>query len=356
MCAIFELQKTVELKTIMSIERKKIFISYSWDNQEHQEWVLNLAKDLMTKFGVDVILDQFELSAGKELTHFMETSITQAEKVLVILTPNYKIKAENRNSGVGFETSIISQEIFSSPISQIKFIPILRIGDVKMSSPTHLKSKIYHKMTEDNEYLTKLYELSKIIYDKALVEKPKLGEVPNFEKNIHTDPIIDIANELQSEEILNDQLNRLIDSSEGAKIFFDEIALIFKSIKEKAEFYASTTYLDFKTLTNDRNYISINCKGYSARLNINDAAGNTAKYNDVSLTFFKGYLNNDNLSYFPGDEPKKLNSKNLKFNFNKMKEIVWSSNNDSVSTEKLINDIFSTIVENLKNDKSKQFR
>lgn len=340
----------------MSIERKKVFISYSWDNQEHQEWVLKLAKDLMTKFGVDVILDQFELSAGKELTHFMETAITQSEKVLVVLTPNYKTKAENRENGVGFETSIISQEIFSSPISQIKFIPILRVGDVKSSSPIHLKSKIYHKMTDDNEYLTKVYELSKIIYDKALVEKPKLGDIPDFEKHIHTDPIIDIANELQNEEKLNNELNRLIDSSEGAKIFFDEISLMFESIKQKAEFYASNTYLDFKTATNDRDYISINCMGYAARFNINSAASNTAKYNETSLVYFKGYLNRDNFSYFPGDEPKILNSKNLKFNFDKTKNIVWSTNNENFSTEKLINNIFSTLVENLKNDKSKQFR
>lgn len=340
----------------MNIERKKVFISYSWDNQEHQEWVLDLAKDLMTKFGIDVILDQFELSAGKELTHFMETAITQAEKVLVVLTPNYKTKAENRENGVGFETSIITQEIFSSPISQIKFIPILRVGDQKNSSPIHLKSKIYHKMTDDNEYINKLYELSKIIYDKALVEKPELGEIPDFEKNIHTDPIIDIANELQNEEKLNNELNRLVDSSEGAKIFIDEISLIFKSIKQKAEFYASNTYLDFRTATNDINYIIINCMGYAARFDINSAASNTAKYNELTLAFFKGYLHNDNYSYFPGDEPKKIKSKSLKFNFDKTKQIVWSTGNESFSTEKLVNEIFSNLVESLKNDKSKQFR
>ncbi|MDP1069474.1 toll/interleukin-1 receptor domain-containing protein, partial [Klebsiella pneumoniae] len=78
--------------------------------------------------GIDVILDQFELSAGKDLTHFMESSLEKADKVLVILNPNYKQKAENRKSGVGYETSMISQEIFESPISKVKFIPILRIG------------------------------------------------------------------------------------------------------------------------------------------------------------------------------------------------------------------------------------
>lgn len=340
----------------MSIERKKVFISYSWDNQEHQEWVLNLAKDLMTKFGIDVILDQFELSAGKELTHFMETAITQAEKVLVVLTPKYKTKAENRENGVGFETSIISQEIFSSPLSQIKFIPVLRIGDEKISSPVHLKSKIYHKMTDDKEYLNKLYELSKIIYDKALMEKPKLGDVPDFENNIHTNPLIDIANELQAKEKLNNELNRLIDSSDGAKIFFDEISLIIKSIKQQAEFFNASTHLDFTIRTNETNYVKINCSGYAAEFIIDSAARNTAKFNELSLTFYRGYLNDDNYRYLPGDEPKKINVIKLKFNFDKERNIIWNSSSDSYSTEKLINIIFSNLVESLKNDKSKHFR
>ena len=112
----------------MEQNRKTVFISYSWDNTEHQEWVLQLAKDLMTKFGIDVILDQFELSAGKDLTYFMESAIEKADKVLVILTPKYKVKAENRESGVGYETSMITQELFESPISKVKFIPVLRVG------------------------------------------------------------------------------------------------------------------------------------------------------------------------------------------------------------------------------------
>lgn len=37
-----------------------VFISYSWDNEEHKSWVLNLAKALQSK-GVVVILNQYEL-------------------------------------------------------------------------------------------------------------------------------------------------------------------------------------------------------------------------------------------------------------------------------------------------------
>ena len=82
-----------------------VFISYSHDNAEHTEWILSLSKDLLEN-GVDVILDQYELSAGKEMTFFMERAVL-ADKILIILTPEYNSKATNRKGGVGFELSLI---------------------------------------------------------------------------------------------------------------------------------------------------------------------------------------------------------------------------------------------------------
>ncbi|CEJ70098.1 SEFIR domain protein [Chryseobacterium oranimense G311] len=182
-------------------DRKKVFVSYSWDNESHQNWVLKLANDLISKYGIDVILDQFELNAGKELTYFMENAISEADKVLIILTPNYKQKAEKREKGVGYETSIISQDILSSSISKIKFIPILREGEQFTSTPSHLVSKIYHNMVDDTKYYIKLLELAKLIYDKNLVEKPELGPMPDFSDLKLNDPLISVINDLRPRKI-----------------------------------------------------------------------------------------------------------------------------------------------------------
>lgn len=80
---------------------KTIFISYSWDNEDHKEWVFKLANGLVNN-GIDVLLDQYDLSAGNEMTYFMEKAMT-ADKVVIILAPNYKLKADNREGGVGYE-------------------------------------------------------------------------------------------------------------------------------------------------------------------------------------------------------------------------------------------------------------
>ena len=52
----------------MNQSRPIIFISYSWDSEVHKEWILKLADDLIKDYGADVILDQYELNAGKDLT------------------------------------------------------------------------------------------------------------------------------------------------------------------------------------------------------------------------------------------------------------------------------------------------
>jgi len=56
-----------------------VFISYSWDSAEHKQWVLKLA-DLLILNGVDVLLDQYELSIGKNMFPFMEQSVTRQVK------------------------------------------------------------------------------------------------------------------------------------------------------------------------------------------------------------------------------------------------------------------------------------
>lgn len=36
---------------------KKIFVSYSWDNEEHKKWVARLTNDLRSKYGFEATCD-----------------------------------------------------------------------------------------------------------------------------------------------------------------------------------------------------------------------------------------------------------------------------------------------------------
>jgi len=105
---------------------KTVFITYSWDTNEHKNWVRRIADNLISS-GVQVLLDQYDIQPGESFTHFMESSISKADKVVVVLTPQYKDKSVERKGGVGYEQQIISGEIMSG-IDRKKFIPLIRKG------------------------------------------------------------------------------------------------------------------------------------------------------------------------------------------------------------------------------------
>ncbi len=337
-------------------QRKKVFISYSWDDNDHQEWVLNLANQLMTKFGIDVILDQFELSAGKDLTYFMENSIEIADKVLLILTPNYKTKAENRDSGVGYETSMITQEIFESPVTKVKFIPILRKGNKKISAPIFLKSKIYHQMDDDSLFINKLYELAQIIYDKPLVEKPELGNIPDFSKS-DLDPVIDIANSFMNEERINNEISQILDSTVGVSLFNKEINRMNSILSEKVNLYKNSTPIPFILESDHRESSIIKALGFSVsfywRVGFTNSTQNSlllVRYWNGSIALTGGGV------YFPGEEPEMTDEFKFSFDLDYDKNIVWKIDNESWTLDEIIQLAFSFIIEEIREEKSQKFR
>ena len=139
---IYEDKKGVIMKN------KKIFISYSWESKEHEEWVRTLAKELSEHF--DVRIDS-KLPLGADLNVFMEQSVSTSDKVLLILTPEYKDRADNRKNGVGYETNVITNDMIKDN-NTMKFIPIIRIGDKNSSFPIYLGNKKGLDMTNDNDY------------------------------------------------------------------------------------------------------------------------------------------------------------------------------------------------------------
>lgn len=118
----------------------RVFISYSWDSEEHKRWVKNLA-DKMREDGIDTYLDQDDLDPGDRLPAFMEENIQKADYVVMICTPHYKEKADTRSGGAGYEGNIISGELFSKH-NEKKYIPIVRSGNPAEVMPTFLSGKL----------------------------------------------------------------------------------------------------------------------------------------------------------------------------------------------------------------------
>ena len=126
---------------------KSAFISYSWDNEPHCEWVRKLAERLRAD-GVDVSIDRWAAVPGDQLPAFMETAIRDNEFVGIICTPRYKSRSDNREGGVGYEGDIMTAEVMSSQ-NHRKFIPVLRSGSWPDAAPSWLLGKYYINLTGD---------------------------------------------------------------------------------------------------------------------------------------------------------------------------------------------------------------
>ncbi|MCX5971931.1 MAG: toll/interleukin-1 receptor domain-containing protein [Coprothermobacterota bacterium] len=124
----------------------KAFMSYSWDDDAHREWVRSLAERLRGD-GVETILDQWALVPGDQLPKFMEEAVRQSDYVLIICTARYKERSDNRIGGVGYEGDIMTAEVLNTQNPR-KFIPILRQSPWKRAAPSWLLGKYYVDLSE----------------------------------------------------------------------------------------------------------------------------------------------------------------------------------------------------------------
>ena len=162
------------------------FISYSWDSEEHKEWVRNIAEALQRR-GVWTYLDQWDINPGSDLTGYMESKIRESDYVLLVCTPDFAKKANLQVGGVGYEKVIVSGEIFQNISKPEKFIPIIRSGDSRDSLPSYLMSKLFVDFREDNEFGEKLEELLRHMHKVPKYIRPELGEPPDFETDFEPD-------------------------------------------------------------------------------------------------------------------------------------------------------------------------
>ena len=160
----------------------KLFISYSWTNQDHETWVLNLAKELVEN-GVHVIIDKWDLKEGQDSYSFMEKMVsdTEIQKVLIISDKKYADKANGRDGGVGTETQIISAEVYKNR-QQEKFVAAVVERDETGEAylPVYYKSRIYIDFCEPENYADSFEKLLRWIYDKPLYKRPPIGKQPAF--------------------------------------------------------------------------------------------------------------------------------------------------------------------------------
>ena len=148
----------------------KVFISYSWDSEQHKERVKKFVKFLRSN-SIEVIFDD-DIKLGERLPEFMQRGVRNADYVLLILTPTYRNRADKRyqsgikTTGVGYENTIINSELYSQN-NEEKFIPVLFDGTWEASTPYWAEGKYGTDFSNNNLNSDAIRELL------ATIGKPK---------------------------------------------------------------------------------------------------------------------------------------------------------------------------------------
>lgn len=165
----------------------RVFLSYSWDGAAHKQWVSAFATRLQEESGIEVKFDQWYLRPGADRLHFMELGVSEADFVLVVCTPNYAERANQRSGGVGYESMIITAEL-AEQIATNKFIPVLRSGTWASSTPSYLKSKLGVDLNgepyDEQEYV----KLLRVVHREP-PQAPPIGKRPAFSLETGSDGV-----------------------------------------------------------------------------------------------------------------------------------------------------------------------
>jgi tetratricopeptide (TPR) repeat protein len=189
-----------------NISHPKVFISYSWDSEEHKNSVLDLA-DRLRNHGIDCDIDQFEVYPSEGWQNWMRNQVEQSDFVIVICTEQYKKRFQGKEElgkgkGVTWEGVIINQLIYDQ-VSSTKFIPVIFSAQAGIYIPTELRRFTYYLLDScnlnfDNQGYESLYRQ---LTNQSL-KKGSLGEMVSLPPRPHhqiNPPIKE--NEIQQEKL-----------------------------------------------------------------------------------------------------------------------------------------------------------
>ncbi|MBB6271902.1 hypothetical protein HDF26_002359 [Pedobacter cryoconitis] len=173
-----------------STNEKPIFISYSWDSQEHEDHVFSFANELR-KNGFNVDIDKI-ISQRKTSTNFnqmMHEAFLQSEHIIVVLSKGYKEKSDSFQGGVGIEYRLILGEIDRHPRKYVlvsflgrhdSIIPMGLTGRDVIDLSTAGLDPLFRKLTNQPEYV-----LSPVSKDKPSLPMREIASFAQHQAKIN---------------------------------------------------------------------------------------------------------------------------------------------------------------------------
>ncbi|MFR6017319.1 MAG: toll/interleukin-1 receptor domain-containing protein [Paraclostridium sordellii] len=326
----------------------KAFISYSWDSEEHKDWVKQLWQTLREN-GVDATIDEVETQTETiDLNRMMVEGIKNNDYVIVVLTENYARKSDDFQGGVGLEATFLQNFRLKNPK---KIIPIIRSGGSN-SIPFYLQGLNYIDFSDDNNISNSFKDLLHRVFEKNKYEVVEIGERPNLEskkvqafnfnvndktniEGIREELIPDFTKSVEPSDL---EKNRFIkESYKEIKTKLDSVLLLTKQNNAGFE-YEIDELTQLKCII--RVYLN-GCSKHSLKIWVGNGLGGS----DLSINMAYGYNISDN-----------DNSMNeiIRCNIDKNKELFlsmtmnFSNKNEYMTANQVFEVIWKNILENIK--------
>jgi small GTP-binding protein len=160
----------VRVKAVVRDEKKRspsCFISYAWGDEGHERWVRGLSRDLENA-GIEVILDRKDNpQVGANVARFI-SRIDQSDFVVVVGTPLYRRKYENKVSETGSivaaEVDLINLRLTGTEEEKATVLPLLLEGGDRDSFPPLVRGKGYSGFVKEESYFPVLFDLILMLY------------------------------------------------------------------------------------------------------------------------------------------------------------------------------------------------
>ncbi|MDQ0108486.1 hypothetical protein J2T02_003619 [Chitinophaga terrae (ex Kim and Jung 2007)] len=189
-------KKPNSLNNENNLEVMKAFVTYAWGDIEHEKKVRAFT-DYLRKKGIpaemDVMLSQKETSINfKKMMHLA----MQYPKVIVVLSENYKVRADAFAGGVGTEYTMLINDISDNPE---KYILVSFNGRSPSIVPFGLKGNDIVDLSlpdGDETLLRKLTDQHKYVFAEVAPEYPKFDskKIDNFKAVVDTKSVVSIEN------------------------------------------------------------------------------------------------------------------------------------------------------------------
>jgi DNA-binding response OmpR family regulator len=135
--------------TLDNSRNPKVFISYKWEGDDHNDWVMKIAVDLRSA-GIEASLDRWEVRLGDSFTEYMTSKISEADVILFIMT-TASVAAIEASGGKGGAVKFEMQLATSRRIAgeSLRIIPIYREGN---NTAAHVRDHRYADFRDDLKY------------------------------------------------------------------------------------------------------------------------------------------------------------------------------------------------------------